>query len=104
MSKDSKRTRKLAVKRFLKGESPSVICASLGRSRYWLYKWIKRFDPDNPIWSHDHSRRPIKSPHRIPLEIEEIVKMFRLNLYNNDLFCGTQAIRWEMEDIEMCLK
>lgn len=99
MSKDPKRTRKLAVKRFLKGESPSVICASLGRSRYWLYKWIKRFDPGNPIWSHDRSRRPINSPHRIPLEIEEIVKMIRLNLYNNDLFCGAQAIRWEMEDM-----
>ena len=99
MSKDSKRTRKLAVKRFLKGESPSVICASLGRSRYWLYKWIKRFDPDNPIWSHDRSRRPINSPHRTPLEIEEIVTMIRLNLYNNDLFCGAQAIRWGMEDM-----
>ncbi|UCG63513.1 MAG: helix-turn-helix domain-containing protein [Deltaproteobacteria bacterium] len=99
MSKDSKRTRKLAVKRVLKGESPSVICASLGRSRYWLYKWIKRFDPDNPIWSHDRSRRPINRPHRIPLEIEQIVKMIRLNLYNSDLFCGAQAIRWEMEDM-----
>jgi len=25
--------------------------------------------------------------------------MIRLNLYNNDLFCGAQAIRWEMEDL-----
>ena len=99
MSKDSKRTRKLAVKRFRKGESPSIICASLGRSRYWLYKWIKRFDPNNPIWSHDRSRRPINIPHQTPLEIEEIVKMIRLNLYNNDLFCGAQAIHWEMEDM-----
>ena len=99
MSKDLKRTRKLAVKRFLKGEIPSVICASLGRSRYWLCKWIKRFDPDNPIWSHDRSRRPINIPHRTPLEIEEIVTMIRLNLYNNDLFCGAQAIRSEMADM-----
>lgn len=30
--------------------------------------------------------------------MEEIIKMTRLNLYNNDLFCGAQAIRWEMED------
>lgn len=30
-------------------------------------------------------------------EIEEIVKMLRLNLYNRELFCGAQAIRNEME-------
>ena len=32
-------------------------------------------------------------------EIEEIVKMVRLNLYNQDLFCGAQAILWELEDL-----
>jgi putative transposase len=34
-----------------------------------------------------------------PAEIEEIVKMVRLNLYNQDLFCGAQAIYWEMEEL-----
>lgn len=99
MSKDSKHRRELAVKRYLKGESPSAICASLGQSRFWLYKWVKRFDPDDPTWCQDRSRRPINSPRRTPIEIEEIVKIIRLNLYNNDLFCGAQAIRWEMEDL-----
>lgn len=28
----------------------------------------------------------------------EIVKFIRLDLYNHDLFCGAQAIQWEMED------
>jgi putative transposase len=99
MSKNSKHRRKLTVKRFLKGESPSAICTSLGQSRFWLYKWIKRFDPNDPSWCQDRSRRPFSNPHRTPLEIEEIVKMIRLNLYNNDLFCGAQAISWEMEDL-----
>ena len=27
--------------------------------------------------------------------------MIRLNLYNRDLFCGAQAIRWEMEDLNI---
>jgi transposase len=35
--------RRWAVKRFLEGESPDAICASLGRSRAWLYKWVERF-------------------------------------------------------------
>jgi hypothetical protein len=34
-----------------------------------------------------------------PKEIEEIVKMVRLNLYNRDLFCGAQAILWEVEEL-----
>ena len=88
MGKDLKQTRQLAVKRFLKGESPRAICASLGKSRFWLYKWVKRFDPDDVTWCHDRSRRPLRTPHRTSLEIEEIVKIIRLSLYNDDLFCG----------------
>ena len=96
MSMDLKQTRQLAVKRFVKGESPSAICASLGKSRFWLYKWVKRFDPDDVTWCHDRSRCPLRSPLRTPKEIEEIVKMIRLSLYNDDLFYGAQAIRWEV--------
>jgi transposase InsO family protein len=99
MGKDLKQVRRLAVKKFLQGECPTAICASLGKSRFWLYKWVKRFDPDDPTWCHDRSKCPLKRPHRTPLEIEEIVKTIRLSLYNNDLFFGAQAIRWEMEDL-----
>ena len=31
-------------------------------------------------------------------EIKEIVKMIRLELYNNGLFCGAKAIKNKMED------
>ena len=99
MKKDPKHIRRLAVKKYLKGESASAICASFGKSRFWLYKWVKRFNPNNPTWCQEYSRRPNNTPHRTPLEIEEIVKMIRLNLYNNDLFYGAQAICWEMEDL-----
>ena len=40
-SKDEKE-RILAVERFHNGEKPESICASLGKSKTWLYKWIKR--------------------------------------------------------------
>jgi hypothetical protein len=32
-------------------------------------------------------------------EIEEIVKLLRLSLYNKEVFCGAQAILWELEDM-----
>lgn len=93
-----KRDRILAVQRFKAGENPESICTSLGRTKVWLYKWIKRFSEDDALWYEDYSRRPRVIPNRTPSEIEEIVKMVRLNLYNQDLFCGAQAILWELED------
>jgi transposase InsO family protein len=99
MEEGIKQLRALAAQRFKAGESPESICTSLGKSRFWLYKWVKRFDEGDPFWFEDHSRRPLLTPNRTPSEIEEIVKMIRLNLYNQNLFCGAQAIQWEMEDL-----
>lgn len=94
-----KQLRILAVQRFKNGESPGSICMSLGKSKVWLYKWIKRYSEEDPSWYEDCTRRPLSTPMHTPAEIEEIVKMVRLNLYNKDLFCGAQAILWEMEDL-----
>jgi len=93
-----KQHRILAVQRFKNGENPESICTSLGKSRVWLYKWIKRYSGEEPSWCEDRSRRPFSTPLHTPAEVEEIVKMVRLNLYNQDLFCGAQAIYWEMEE------
>jgi len=90
----------LATERYKNGEKPESICTSLGRSKVWLYKWIKRRTEcnDNEGWSKDQSRRPL-SIVRTPTETEELVKYVRLSLYNRDLFCGAQAILWELEDL-----
>ena len=81
------------------GESPESICTSLGKSKSWLYKWIERHLENDDSWSESRSRRPLSVSNHTPTEIEEIVKMVRLNLYNQDLFCGAQAIHWEMEEL-----
>jgi len=88
-----------AVQRFLDGEKAQSICTSLGRSKSWLYKWVSRYYSDNPSWFHSLSKRPCSNPRRISSEVEEIVKMVRLNLYNRDFFCGAQAILWELDDL-----
>ncbi len=87
-----------AVQRYLDGEQPESICSSLRRSRRWLFKWLDRYDSENPDWYLDRSTRPLTSSQRTPREIEEIVKMTRLSLYNQALFCGAQAILWELEE------
>ena len=93
--------RALAVQRYLAGESPQSICASLGKTKPWLYKWISRYTPKNPAWCKDQSRRPLSNPLRTPAEIESIVEMVRLSLYNKGRFCGKQAIQWELTDMEV---
>ena len=73
MKKNPKKERAVAVQRFLQGEDPQAICASVGKSTRWLYKWVARHTPDNPAWCEDQSRKPLISPHRTPAEIEDIV-------------------------------
>jgi len=99
MEDENKQHRILAVQRFQAGESPEAICTSLCRSKAWLYKWIARYLESSNDWNESRSRRPLSTPTHTPSEIIEIVKMVRLNLYNQDLFCGAQAILWEMEDL-----
>jgi transposase InsO family protein len=99
MEDEIKQLRALAVQRYKNGESPESICTSLGKSRFWLYKWVNRFSEDDSTWFEDRSCRPLVNTNRTAAEIEEIVKMVRLSLYNQNLFCGAQAILWEMEDL-----
>jgi putative transposase len=87
------------VQRFLNGEKPESICASLCRSKSWLYKWVERRLNEDDAWNESRPRQPLNVTNRTPKEIEEIVKIVRLNLYNQDLFCGAQAILWELEDL-----
>jgi putative transposase len=101
MKKKLQQERESAVQRYIAGEDPESICTSLGRSRRWLYKWLSRHIPDDSTWYEDLSRRPLISPHRTSAEIEKIVELVRWSLYNKGLFCGSQAIRWEMEDMNV---
>ncbi len=48
--KDEVKQRMRAVRRFLAGENPEAICASMGRSRAWLYRWFKRYSVNDDAW------------------------------------------------------
>jgi len=56
MKKKILKQRALAIHRYLAGESSQSICASLGKTKPWLYKWVTRHAPDNPAWCDDQSR------------------------------------------------
>ena len=94
-----KHSRQRAIERYLNGESPSAICASMGYSRCWFYKWLRRYGSGADNWAEECSRKPHTHPIHLPHEIEQIVILVRLSLYNRGLFCGAQAIRWELEEL-----
>ena len=55
-----------AVQRFLNNEKPELICASLGRSKAWLYKWVERHIADDNSWSENQSKIPLRVTSRTP--------------------------------------
>lgn len=91
--------RGVAVRRHRSGESVASIATSLGRSRQWVYKWLARAATADPAWASDRSRRPHISSHALPTDVVEAVRLVRLELYNGGLLCGSQNIRWRLEDL-----
>jgi putative transposase len=99
MKRDFESERIYAVDCYLNGEPLDKICKEVKRSKSWLLKWIKRYDPNDSSWNSSGSKKPLSCPLKISSEMEEIVKIVRLNLYNRGVFCGAQAIKWELEDM-----
>ena len=98
MCTQDEQERILAIERYCAGEQPKAIYTSLGHSKYWFFKWLKRYDSNDFQWFADKSTRPLTSPYRTPKEVEKIVCLTRQHLYNKGMFCGAQAILWQMED------
>jgi len=103
MKKKPERDREHAIKSYLKGESITAIAKKLGHGRPWVYKWIERYQASNEAnqWQEDQTRRPHSNSRQLPGEVVEAVKLARLHLYNQGLFCGAQAISWELEALQV---
>lgn len=101
MMRKRERDRKLAIDRYSSGEQITSIARSIGYSRKWVYKWIERHDSsDNaPDWEQSRSACPHSSPGQLTGNVVEAVKLVRLSLYNEGLFCGAQAIEWELKEL-----
>jgi transposase InsO family protein len=100
MKRKEQRDRKLAIDRYSSGEQISSIARSMGYSRQWVYKWIERHKSgdDATGWSQSRSSSPDSNPRQLSDEVVEAVKLVRLSLYNKGLFCGAQAIEWELKE------
>ncbi len=89
--------RKEAVIRWLNGSPPALIAQSLGKTRQWVYKWIKRYKsfPDGD-WSRSHSRAPKTVRSQISEEQERQIVRIRNNLLGRKYSqIGALSIQYE---------
>jgi hypothetical protein len=96
--------RKEAIERYLKGESPKSIYTALKRSKYWFFKWLKRYKSGEPNWYQEHSRAPIKRPAKISKNERQRIISVRTRL-ESERFAqiGPSAIKWELSKSSHCL-
>ena len=92
-----KEFREKAIKRYKNGESPKEIYQSLGKSKTWFFKWLKRYKLEGKDWSKSQSRKPRKSPKRIDEIMEQMVietrKYLEKKLYSQ---IGALAISYDI--------
>lgn len=86
-----------AINRFLKGESPKTIYTDLKRSKYWFFKWLKRYQTGEPEWYKGKSRAPLNSPTQLG-EIEKQRIISTRQRLESEKFAqtGVSAIKWEL--------
>ena len=89
--------RKQAIQRYLNNEKPKAIYTDLNRSKYWFFKWLKRYQGGDPDWYKDQSR----APHNRPTALGEVDKQRIISVRNrleSQKFAqtGASAIKWEL--------
>lgn len=94
--------RKKAIQRYRKGESPKSIYTSLKRSKYWLFKWLKRYQSGKPDWYKEKSRAPLKRPAEIDdTEKQRIISIRRKLESESFAQIGASAIKWELSKSDL---
>ncbi|GIW54448.1 MAG: integrase [Nitrospiraceae bacterium] len=89
-----------AITSFLQGAAISTICRTLGRSRRWFYKWLKRYDPTNPEWACDRARAPKQISHKTPPAVIRMVCEVRNRLLKTKYAQrGALAIQWQLKQM-----
>ena len=89
--------RKTAINRYLKGETPKSIYTDLKRSKFWFFKWLKRYQSGDPNWYEDKSRAPLNQPTKTSdIERQRIISV-RTRLESQKFAqVGISAIKWEL--------
>lgn len=89
-----------AIRRFLQGERISAICRVLGRSRRWLYYWLRRYVADDPNWAQAKSSAPHRRPTKTSEQVEYLVCAVRRRLVATKYAQrGAFAVQWQLQQL-----
>lgn len=96
---DNKKLREHAIKRYENGETPKQIYESLGKTKQWFFKWLKRFKTCEANWAEERSRKPHNSPKKTDNTMEQTVIDTRHKL-EKELYAqiGALNITWHLEN------
>lgn len=74
------------------------ICKTLNCSRRWFYKWLKRYQSNQPQWYIEQSRRPKTKKKKIDSNTENLVLKTREELMSTPFMqYGPQAISYQLK-------
>lgn len=92
--------RKMAVEQYLQGKTAVSIYREMGRSKYWFFKWLRRYQFGDVNWYQDRPRIPRSHPHQICPEMRKLVINIRTQLEEHPYAqIGTSAIKWEFKKL-----
>lgn len=97
--------RKQAIKRYTEGERPVDVYRSLGKSKPWFMKWLKRYRIGRKEWYKDLPRKPKTIPNKTDERIENAIIGIRKSLMEGSedatrySFVGSEAIQYHMEEM-----
>jgi transposase-like protein len=90
-----------AVKKYLEGKNPQVICKELSMSKRWLFKWIKRYKTGKRNWFKEESKTPHTIYRKIPSKVEKKVIAIRRLLQETKISqIGAINIQYQMQTLE----
>ena len=69
--------RKQAIKRYSEGERPVDIYRSIGRSKPWFMKWLRRYKTGRKDWYKDIPRKPKTIQNKTDERIEKAIVRIR---------------------------
>lgn len=94
--------RKRAMELYNSSWNITEICKTLNCSRKWFYKWLKRYQSNEPKWYIEKSRRPKTKKKKTDFKTEQLILETRKELMSTPFMqYGPQAISYNlrMKDI-----
>ena len=89
--------RKQAIQRYRNHEQPKAIYTDLNRSKYWFFKWLKRYQSGDFDWYKDQPKIPRTRPTALSeIDKQQIISVRKHLESQKFAQTGASAIKWEL--------